>query len=176
MRGNVLLAAVVLATGCASITAKPTDTLYVSSNPPGAQVLVSGTPRGPAPLSVEIDRRNPEVVNLALPGYQTQDCNLRMSAGTGYVVADVVLCVLLFPIGCVSFIDANGSWNELEFHSCNLNLQPGSAQSGYPAPPPQGYPYPPPQNYPPPPQSYPVPPPQNYPPQAYPPPAPPNGR
>lgn len=153
--------------GCASITAKPTDTLYVSSTPPGAQVLVGGTARGQAPMPVELDRKENEPVELALPGYQTRPCETRMSPGTNYVVADVVMCVLLFPFGCISFIDAGGAWNELQHHNCNLTLEPAypAPPGSYPAPP-SGYPAPP--SYPPPPQSYPPP--------SYPPPAPANSR
>lgn len=171
----LLLLPALLFTGCAALTASKTETLYVSSVPAGAEIRVNGGTLGRTPGSVAIDRAMPPRVEVGFPGQPGSTCPVLMSPGAGYVVSDVLLCLFLFPIGCVSFIDAGGAWNQLQTPNCNVNLPapqgyPGyenqqypqqnyppqqqqypQQQQGYPPPPPQGYPPPPPSSYPPPP-------------------------
>ena len=172
----LLLAAALASSGCAALTASRTETLNVTSEPPGAEIRVNGAPAGHAPSLVEIERARPPVVQVALPGYTPQTCDTRMAPGTGYLVSDALLCIFLFPIGCIAFIDAGGAWNTLQQPGCYARLVPenGAPVQGFPVGPEQGYPppqsYPPAQSYPPP-QGYPPPPPP--PTGSYPPPPPP---
>lgn len=94
----------------------------MNASPKTALVSVNGVERGQAPISIDIPKRGNTFVDIKAPGYHTYACNTEMSAGVGYVVADVALCVLLFPIGCISFIDAGGAWNTLETPQCDGNL------------------------------------------------------
>jgi hypothetical protein len=142
------LTLLLLGSGCASITAGRYDVLTVRAAPPGAIVQVDGVPVGQAPLGVGIDRRRAPSVVVTAPGFQPQQCPVRLLAGGGYVAADVVLCAVLFPIGCVSFIDAGGAWNALEQPSCFVVLQPEAAAPP-PAPPALPAPAPPPSPSPP---------------------------
>jgi hypothetical protein len=107
-----LLACLPLA-GCATLTGSRIDYLRVESVPPGANVSVDGIGGGRTPAVVEVDKRRPPLVEVSVPGQPPVLCSTAMSAAPGYVAADVILCVLLFPIGCVSFVDAAGAWNEL---------------------------------------------------------------
>ncbi|MBS2028450.1 MAG: PEGA domain-containing protein [Deltaproteobacteria bacterium] len=169
-----LLASALALAGCATLTGPRAEVLNVTSDPPGAEVLVNGVNVARAPASVELDRTRLQSVTLALPGYAPQACNTRMAPGPGYLVSDTLLCVLLFPFGCVAFVDASGAWNQLEQPNCyvRLNAPAGPTDSALIVPP-GAPPYvPPPQSPPPgspPPGSYPPPPP----PMAYPPPPPP---
>lgn len=139
------LALSLAASGCASITGTRTDPYMVYSTPQGATVSVNGVPIGTTPVTVMVDKQRAPQVTLSIPGYAPQSCYPRLAPGVGYVVADSLLCLFLFPIGCIAFIDAGGAWNELETNSCNVYFQP---QQGYEAPPPPpGYPPP---GYPPP--------------------------
>lgn len=175
MRVLLLVVAASLVTGCATITGGKTDYFTVSSNPPGAEVKVDGLVLGRTPTTVELDKKRAPGVEVSLPGYFPQTCRPRYAPGTGYVIADSLMCLLLFPFGCIAFIDAGGAWNELESASCNVQLQPGGYQQPYqqPAYPQPGY-QPPPPGYQPPPQGY-QPPPggQQPPPPGYPVPPPP---
>jgi hypothetical protein len=117
--------AIFVLTGCATTVASKTQTFSVSSNPEGAQVLLNGQPVGVTPAHIEIPRKlDPLAIEVSMPGRQTQVCPVQHSAGGGYVAPDVVMCVLLFPIGCVAFVDADGSWNELNTGACNVTLPP----------------------------------------------------
>jgi hypothetical protein len=141
------LAVSLVASGCASLTGTRTDPYMIYSTPPGATVAVNGFPIGITPVTVMIEKQRTPQVTLSLPGYAPQSCFPRMSPGTGYVVADALLCLFLFPIGCISFIDANGAWNELEVNHCNVYLQPQPGLPSEAPPPPPSYPPP---GYPPP--------------------------
>ena len=114
------------ASGCATITASKTELVAVNSHPEGAEVRVDGMPRGYTPMTIEVEKKRPPKIQVALPGYRPDECKLRTFAGAGYVVADVALCAVGFPLGCASFIDAGGAWNELESTTCNVGLQPAS--------------------------------------------------
>ncbi len=145
------LVVALLSTGCATLTGSKYSTLQVSSNPPGAEVRLYGAPAGRTPVALELDKTRVPAIDVAAPGYAPQSCRVRMSPSMGYVVADVLLCVFLFPIGCISFIDAMGSWNELESSSCTVNLGAGGAFGQPPAAYPPAESYPPADAYPPPP-------------------------
>ena len=165
MEKLALLASALALAGCATLTGPRAEVLNVTSEPPGADVLVNGVNVTRAPGSVELDRTRLQSVVLSLPGYAPVACNTRMSPGPGYLVSDTLLCVLLFPFGCVAFVDASGAWNELEQPNCYARLVPGgpveNPQQVIPPGTPPPY-TPPPQS--PPPGSYPPPPPMAYPP------------
>lgn len=144
----LVLAAAALATGCASITASSSEALQVVSDPPGAYVRVNGQIVGQTPTAVEVPRRSEPAVEVFAGGRQSQFCPVGHVAGGGYIAADVVLCLIFFPVGCLSFIDADGAWNTLSAPYCSVSLPP-AGQSFPPA-----APYPPPQQAYPPPPSY----------------------
>jgi PEGA domain-containing protein len=125
-----------LSGGCAAITASRTDMLTVNSNPQGAEVRLDGAPVARTPASIAVDRKRPPMIEVALPGFQSRLCPIRMTAGGGYIAADIVLCVLLCPIGCISFIDAGGDWNVLDPPTCYVTFAPGGPPAGWPPPPP----------------------------------------
>ena len=116
------------AMGCATLTAPP-ELLTVHAQPEGASVHVNGVDLGRAPVTATVPRNREPTVEVAAPGFETKTCPTQMSAGGGYIAADVALCVLLFPIGCISFIDAGGAWNQLAQPQCNVTLQPQAAPS-----------------------------------------------
>ncbi len=162
-----LLACLPLA-GCATLTGSRIDYLRVESVPPGANVSVDGIGGGRTPAVVEVDKRRPPLVEVSVPGQPPVLCSTAMSAAPGYVAADVILCVLLFPIGCVSFVDAAGAWNELSQPVCRVHFGPPPASAPPASPPPAS---PPPASPPPaPPGGTPPPPPPSRPPAPPPPP------
>lgn len=131
------------ATGCATLTAPRTAVLSVNSNVVGADVVVDGARVGEAPAQIELDRKRPAALCVTAPGRVDHMCNTKMKRGGGYIAADIVMCLFLFPLGCISFIDAGGAWNQLENPSCNAVLdlvearKPGTfGPEDRPAPPP----------------------------------------
>lgn len=110
--------------GCASITGSSHELLQVHAGVPQATVRVNGHERGSAPVSIEVPKHGSTVVEVSAPGYRSALCSTRMSAGGGYIAADIALCFFLFPIGCISFIDAGGAWDRLEAPQCDADLSP----------------------------------------------------
>lgn len=66
-------------TGCASVVNGPTQSVGVSSVPPGATVRVDGVEVGRTPLVAEIDRRAGHVVSLSKPPFGTRELTLSRS-------------------------------------------------------------------------------------------------
>lgn len=122
MRRKISYVLFALQFSCASITASSTDSLRVNASPKSAVVQMNGNVVGHAGTSVEVPRRGNTLVEISAPGYQTAMCSTKMTASGGYVAADIALCVFLFPIGCISFIDAGGAWNQLESPQCTATL------------------------------------------------------
>jgi hypothetical protein len=79
---------------------------------------------------VEIEKKRIPQIEVTMAGYQSQPCMTHASPGAGYLVADAVLCAALFPVGCISFIDADGARNELDSRACHVNLQPAAPAYG----------------------------------------------
>ncbi|MGC4121832.1 MAG: hypothetical protein QM765_46090 [Myxococcales bacterium] len=132
-------------TACATLTAPRTEYLQVQSEPPGASVRVNGIGGGCTPAAVQVDKHRPPIVQVSMAGQASAYCSTEMSAAPRYVVADVILCVLLFPIGCISFMDAGGAWDELNQPVCIVRFAPGTQPPAAPPPPTPGPPsYPPP--------------------------------
>lgn len=149
MRTLTLLSSLFALSGCATITAPKTMWLTVESEPSGADIRVDGVPAGSTPATVELrkSRETPQV-QVSLPGLAPALCPVRTSAGTGYVAADTLMCIFLFPFGCVALIDASGAWNELDHDRCVVRLSPAGpgregdvgSPPGLPAPPVEGIP------------------------------------
>jgi hypothetical protein len=110
--------------GCATLTAPRMELLQVNSLPPGAEVRADGVPVGTTPVAVPISRTHPTQVEVRAPGHEPVECPVHLVPGPGYLAADIVLCVLFFPVGCVSFLDAAGAWNVLARSSCEATLTP----------------------------------------------------
>ena len=123
MRKLIFLAQIAAQTGCASIVASRHDTLRVVADPPNSTVSINGSSHGAAPQQLDIPRKGSSLVTVKAPGYESATCNTTMSAGGAYIAADIAMCVLLFPVGCISFIDASGAWNELEEPICSVDLR-----------------------------------------------------
>lgn len=127
-----------LASGCATITASRTEPYMIYSTPPGATVAVNGVPIGTTPVTVMVSKERAPQISLNYPGYAPQSCWPRLSPATGYIVADLLLCLFVPPLlGCISFIDAGGAWNELEVNHCSVYFapQPGAPYDTAPLPP-----------------------------------------
>jgi hypothetical protein len=134
-------------TGCATIVASRTTPYQVVSAVPGAEVRINGMPVGRTPTTLEVDKKQPPRIEVAAPGHYPQTCWPKTTIGAGYIIADTAMCLLLFPFGCIAYIDATGAWNEVSDQVCSVNLQPaappvtaaapaGYAPVAYPPPPP----------------------------------------
>ena len=71
------VAAMFCLSGCATITNGGRDQhVKVTSNPPGAAVLVDGEPRGVTPTVVQLNRKTEHAVTISNPGYEPAQVTL----------------------------------------------------------------------------------------------------
>lgn len=106
--------------GCSTIVNGTTQSVSISSDPPGAEVQVDGNPAGNTPISVELKRKNNHLVTIMLEGYQTQQITInKVMSGA---VAGNILAGGLIGWG----IDAsNGSQYKLKPDTIAVQLRPG---------------------------------------------------
>ena len=92
---NVVMAALVLLTtnGC-SLFAPKSETVFINSEPQGAQVLVNSNLKGTTPCSVSVPCKEASIV-VKKDGYNTQAFTIGRSLGT---------CGILDIVGTVLFI------------------------------------------------------------------------
>ena len=94
----LLLIALLLTSGCASMHHGRSQVVLVESEPPGAQILVGGEPAGVTPNFVELKRRD-AVITLDRDGFLPEEIEVpRSVAAHEGVLGDVVLGGLLFRL------------------------------------------------------------------------------
>lgn len=71
-----LLLAVLLTSGCATITRGTKDTLVVESDPAGANVTLSNGQTGRTPTSFKLPRKDNLIVTISKEGYETLTVNV----------------------------------------------------------------------------------------------------
>ncbi|MBX7098128.1 MAG: PEGA domain-containing protein [Myxococcaceae bacterium] len=118
-----------LSVGCATVSASTTVPYRVDSSPQGAEILVDGQSVGWTPATITLPRKASSTVQLKSPGFEAHTCRTAMTPAGGYVAADTLMCLFLFPLGCVAFVDAGGAWNDLQESSCQATLVPEGAPS-----------------------------------------------
>jgi hypothetical protein len=78
----ILLAVISCCLAGCSFFGSSTQSIGVSSDPPGAQVSASGKPVGTTPLHFEAQRGDKLLIEVQKPGYQTQYRNLDRKTST----------------------------------------------------------------------------------------------
>lgn len=105
----VILASVVILSGCATILKSSTELIVIQSDPQGARAVVNGLEVGVTPLTVPTNGTKDQVIMLSKDGYVPQTMFITSSVGAGWVIADI-LCGF-WPI----VIDAaTGNWKSLD--------------------------------------------------------------
>ena len=88
MRAFVLLACLGLS-GCASIINGSDEDIEVTSDPPGAQVLVDNVPKGTTPCTIELERDRDYDLDVALPEHCTSRVHLT-SSESGLIFGNIL--------------------------------------------------------------------------------------
>ena len=121
LRALSLAVTVFFMAGC-SLFASRSQSIGVSSDPPGAQVLVSGKPMGTTPLHFEVHRGENLLLEVKKSGYHTQFRTFSRKVSTIGIIDLVGACVFLIPIiGLLS----SGAW-EHDPPEAGVTLEPES--------------------------------------------------
>lgn len=78
-----------LTTSCASIINGRTQTVSISTNPPGA-VVTNGKTQWTTPAVVELKRKDPQLLTITKPGFRPQTVKLER-AFSGAVCGNIIL-------------------------------------------------------------------------------------
>ena len=90
------VAAVLAAAGCATMANGTTQRIRVTSDPPGASVLLDGRPVGTTPTQIIASRRNRQpVIGIEKEGFQPAAYRLQRREDWSTVLWDVVLGVAI---------------------------------------------------------------------------------
>jgi hypothetical protein len=131
-----LIAAMVMSMGCASLFSSGPDRVPISSNPPGAKVIVDGTEVGVTPTMVTLDRQHSQGnIRIEAPGYQPAMVT-RMKSFNNVAILNC-LNIIFWGIDVLT-----GNYQKFDSTPVDVSLVPASAQpsSAVPAAPPAAYP------------------------------------
>jgi len=107
----------ILASGCATAFKAKTTQVSVTSNTPGATVIVDGKPAGVTPLNVELSNKDDSVITVQAGGKE-ESCKMSSGASTGWIVADVFLTT-----GVGLIVDwATHNWNNVTPNNCHVGV------------------------------------------------------
>src|SRR5262245_33048022 len=112
-----------MVSGCATVTGGARDPkVEVTSNPPGATVLVDGQPRGVTPAVVELSRKSDHEVVIQQTSYETAVVPIKRRLNP-WIFGNVIVSGL---IGVVIDV-ATDSTHSLSTDNIHVNLQNKSA-------------------------------------------------
>ncbi len=119
----LLLAAIPLLGGCATIFTGTSDSITIITNPPGAQIYVNGLERGQTPNTVRVKRNLSSAdITLRLEGHETRTFTLEQEF-------NAVSVLNLFNILFWGIDAATGSLMRYRPQMYEINLIPRSALS-----------------------------------------------
>jgi len=111
------VATTLLGAGCATVLKGKTTPVSVTSNTPGAAVMLNGQPAGVTPTTVQVSNKDDAVISVRQADKE-ETCKMTTSASTGWIVADV-----LFSGGIGLIVDwATHSWNNVGPTTCHTNV------------------------------------------------------
>ena len=103
--------------GCATVFKSKEGTISVTSDTPGAQVMLDGRPVGQTPANVTVSNKQGSIITVQANGKRA-DCNITSSASGGWIVADIFL-----TSGLGLIIDwVTGAWNNAGPEACHLSV------------------------------------------------------
>jgi hypothetical protein len=105
------LVIVLAATGCATVLANGTQTISIEANP-GAAIVVDGHQVGTSPAVIEVSSHDDHDIVVGEKG-----CHLSAGVGVGWLILDIVLIEMIFPI----VVDAaTGNWKSISVEECRI--------------------------------------------------------
>jgi hypothetical protein len=114
-----LIALIASTSSCALIFKGDSQSVFINSNPQGAQILVDGNVLGTTPAKISLRSNRSYNITIRLAGRKDQNIVLNNHVGTLWIVLDILGG--LFPL----VIDAaTGAWYEFDTTQLNVDLTP----------------------------------------------------
>jgi hypothetical protein len=101
--------------GCAAVFRDSKATVYVSSAPEGATIDMAGRTLGTTPGEARVPRQGPNIVHVKKDGYDQGQFVLDRSVSGGWLVWDVLTCVIPVMLCIPLLVDgATGAWMNVD--------------------------------------------------------------
>ncbi len=120
----VLVTALLVLPSCATLFAKDTRSVMITSSPPGATITVNGREAGQTPTRLSVNNHEKLAVTLRKEGFHPGGCYINTSIDAIWVIADVILIATIAPL-VVDIL--TGDWSSLKSEFCSVNLLPMAA-------------------------------------------------
>lgn len=112
--------------GCAAAFRSGKETVHVDSKPTGAEVKRGETSVGSTPGNFEFDRGKTTQLKLSKQGYEDHYITPKKSANPGWIVLDVLTCIVPVALCIPIIVDAvTGAWNDID-KSYTAEMKPGT--------------------------------------------------
>jgi uncharacterized protein YceK len=95
----ILLVAVFLLQGCATIVQRTSQKIPVTSAPIGARIIVDGKEAGTAPLVLKLKRKKPHVIRIEQEGYDPQEIRIARENPSRFSLASLGNMPFGLPLG-----------------------------------------------------------------------------
>lgn len=122
LRSIAFLLSLSLALGsCATLLARDTRDILITSNPSGAEIYVNGRPSGLTPTRLPVNDHQRLEVTMSKPGFKPGGCYINTSVGAVWVIVDLLLIYTVVPL----LVDlVTGEWSSLNSEYCTVQLVP----------------------------------------------------
>ena len=115
----VMVALMLLYSGCATIFSGGREDISFSSEPSGAKVLVNGQNEGVTPVTLAFKKGKEYTIEFVKEGFNSKTLRLSYSIGAGWLILDILSGLLGVIIDA-----ATGNWNGFELDTYKANLEP----------------------------------------------------
>lgn len=105
----ILLTLTLLLSSCATVFKGGTQTVPVSTEPAGAEIIIDGVSYGTTPTSIRLEVDRSYTILLRSPAGEERTFQLRNEIGTLWIVLDVITGLVPLIVDAVT-----GDWYELK--------------------------------------------------------------
>ncbi|MFT6971996.1 MAG: hypothetical protein ACI9GZ_004033 [Bacteroidia bacterium] len=114
---SMILFAVIMLSGCATLFGPKNHSLAFGTNPDGAEIYLNGARVGATPLTLQLTADQTYNIEFRKEGYKSITRTVNSKVGGGWIVLDILGG--LVPI----IVDAaTGNWKKLDQSSVNAEL------------------------------------------------------
>jgi len=89
LSGLLIIVALVLSSGCATIIHGTTQDIAITTDPSGAELNVDGQERYKSPAKINMKRKDDHIVEVTMDGYQKETVNIK-SVVSGAVAGNII--------------------------------------------------------------------------------------
>jgi hypothetical protein len=122
LRPLALVLSLFVLSSCATVFEKRSRSIMVTSNPPGADIIVNGTARGVTPARIRVSNHEQLAVSIRKEGFHGGGCYVNTSIAPVWIIGDLAL---IWAAAIPLIVDlVTNRWSRLNSEYCTANLAP----------------------------------------------------